>query len=161
MQIAKGFIAGIIAAGVMTLAMAFLRFAGMSLAFELLLGSFVTSDPANAWLAGFGMHLLVGGLAGVLYGAVFEWITGGAGWSIGAAVGVLHAAVAGLALGLLPFVHPRIPEPLPAPGFYMASFGILGVFTFFAMHLLFGAIVGEVYRPVKVEHRRPFSRASA
>jgi hypothetical protein len=155
MQIGKGFIAGVIAAGVLTLIMAFLRWAGMPVAIELVLGTLVTPVAADAWLAGFGIHLALGGLFGVLYGVVFEFVTGGAGWSIGAALGILHAVIGGALLALLPLFHPLVPERLAAPGPWWSGAGVLGVVSYVALHLVFGAVVGEVYRPVKLQHRRP------
>jgi hypothetical protein len=45
-------------------------------------------------------------------------------------------------LGLAPQLHPLMPEILPAPGVFMVNGGISDGVLFFALHLIYGAIVG-------------------
>ena len=131
-----------------------LRAAGVPIGIETILGTMVGAPLGpSAFFLGLLMHLAIGGAFGLLYGWLFEtvWVHGGAG--TGMILSVIHAALIGMAVGLTPQFHPLIPEVMPAPGAYFSTFGVVGVLSFFAMHVLFGAIVGGGYGHV-VEERQ-------
>jgi hypothetical protein len=76
-----------------------------------------------------------------------------AGWLFGAALGVVHAALAGgvLVTLLLPAVHPRMGTPwsdaeetplLEPPGFLLVNYGRRTALWTLIGHVAFGAIVG-------------------
>jgi hypothetical protein len=113
----------------------------------LLTGTLVGVPPGSAsWVVGFVVHLLAGGVIGLLYAAIFEaWRH--ADWRRGAAVGVPHAFLGGVLLGFLPLVHPALTEypELRAPGFLGVNFGWQTVVTFIVLHVAYGAVVGGIY----------------
>jgi len=118
----------------------------------LLLGTVFTDRRGRASVIGYAVHFTNGLLFALAYYAVFRAV-GHAGWLFGAALGVVHAALAGGALltVLLPAVHPRMGTPwsdaeetplLEAPGFMLQNYGRRTVIWTFAGHVLYGAIVG-------------------
>ena len=76
-----------------------------------------------AFIAGLLIHLVVSGLIELMYAWGFEHVTHRAGWLAGVAFAVIHTLIAGLFMGMLPMMHPRMPEPMPPPGFFMANLG--------------------------------------
>jgi len=79
------------------------------------------------------------------YAVGFEYIMRRAGWAIGLGFGVIHTLIAGIGLGLMPAMHPLMPEIMPAPGAFMANLGTMGIAAFVILHLIYGAIVGTMY----------------
>ena len=118
----------------------------------LLLGTVFTDRRGRASVIGYAVHFANGLVFALAYYAVFRAVEH-AGWLFGAALGVVHAALAGGALltVLLPAVHPRMGTPwsdaeetplLEAPGFMLQNYGRRTVIWTFAGHVLYGAIVG-------------------
>jgi hypothetical protein len=141
--LAAGTFGAVAAVAIMTLAE---RLFGVRADPSSVLGAVVTGRPS--WGVGVALQLVAGALAGVVYGAVFELVTRRAAWWLGALVGVAHAAVAGLALGA---VSVRLPSDLAdlAPGAFVAYHGLVAAITFVAAHVVYGAIVGAMYGPVR------------
>ena len=54
-------------------------------------------------------------------------------------------------VGLTPRFHPMMPSVMADPGPYFANAGEAGVVAFFAIHILYGAIVGHGYGHVDAE----------
>jgi hypothetical protein len=75
------------------------------------------------------------------------------GW-LGVFVGLGHAVVAGLFMGMMPAMHPLIPELMPAPGAFMSGMGPMGVVAEFVGHALYGAIVGAIVGAPALAGRR-------
>jgi hypothetical protein len=149
MSARRAFATGVIGASVMSMLMAVARSVGFPLKLELLLGSFLTrSVDARGWIVGFLLHFLTGGVFGLLYAIGFERWTHRAGLSVGMAFGALHALVTGALLFFVPRAHPLVPDVIVAPGAFMANLGVTGVVAFLGLHLLFGAIVGELDEPM-------------
>ena len=75
----------------------------------LLLGTVFTDRRGRASVIGYAVHFANGLLFALAYYAVFRAVSH-AGWLFGAALGVVHAGLAGGALMtvLLPAVHPRM-----------------------------------------------------
>ena len=118
----------------------------------LLLGTIFTDRRDRASVIGYVIHFFNGLLFALAYYGVFRAV-GHAGWLFGAALGIVHAALAGglLLTVLLPAVHPRMGTPwtdaeetplLEAPGFLLANYGRRTVIWTLFGHMVFGAIVG-------------------
>jgi hypothetical protein len=145
LQPGRAFLAGVAGAAVVTLIELLARGAGIPANLEMLLGTMSGGTPgALRWLAGLVLHLTGGGLLGIGYAVVFEYWRR-AGWLPGLALGVPQALVFGAALGLLPRIHPLVPDVLAAPGRFMAAFGVPGVVLHLTINLGFGALIGVMY----------------
>jgi len=118
----------------------------------LLLGTIFTDRRDRASVIGYVIHFFNGLLFALAYYGVFRAV-GHAGWLFGAALGLVHAALAGglLLTVLLPAVHPRMGTPwtdaeetplLEAPGFLLANYGRRTLIWTLFGHIVFGAIVG-------------------
>ena len=117
-----------------------------------LLGTAITGDRARAKALGYLLHLVAGGVFALVYYAIFAAIDT-SGWLLGALFGLLHGIVSATALVnvLLPVVHPRMGKSwtdarsaplLEAPGFLLSNYGRATLVLTFALHLVYGAIVG-------------------
>jgi hypothetical protein len=118
----------------------------------LLLGTMFTTDRGRANVIGYALHFLNGLIFSMAYAAVF-FSVGRAGWILGGALGLAHAAFAGVALVniLLPAVHPHMGTPwsdaresaiLEQPGFMLRNYGKLTGIATVLTHVAYGAIVG-------------------
>ena len=118
----------------------------------LLLGTVFTDDRDRATVIGVAVHFLNGLLFALGYYAIFTAVDQ-AGWLFDAALGVVHAALAGgvLVTLLLPAVHPRMGTPwsdaeetplLEPPGFLLVNYGRRTALWTLLGHVVFGAIVG-------------------
>jgi hypothetical protein len=118
----------------------------------LLLGTVFTDHRGRATVIGVAVHFLNGLLFALGYYAIFRAVDQ-AGWAFGAALGVVHAALAGgvLVTLLLPAVHPRMGTPwsdaeetplLEAPGFMLMNYGRRTALWTLLGHVAYGAIVG-------------------
>jgi hypothetical protein len=118
----------------------------------LLLGTIFTDRRDRASVIGYVIHFVNGLLFALAYYGIFRAV-GHAGWLFGAALGIVHAALAGGALltVLLPAVHPRMGTPwtdaaetplLEAPGFLLLNYGRRTLIWTLLGHIVFGAIVG-------------------
>lgn len=132
----------------------FLRVTRMSL--PLMLGTMVSADWDRAERLGVALHLLLGWVAAFVYGFVFEDLHRAAWW-IGAVLGGVHGlALLVVGMSVLPHMHPRMsteieePSELPMlepPGFLALNYGRSTPIVTLLAHLLYGAILGGVYRP--------------
>lgn len=130
----------------MSLLMAIGRLMGMEVNLEMMLGTMLGLSPGPlTWIVGFIMHLVISGLIAMLYALGFERVTHRADWKTGVLFSLVHILIGGIFMGLVPAMHPHIPETLPAPGYFLANHGTLGVVAFFILHMIFGAVVGAVY----------------
>jgi len=118
----------------------------------LLLGTVFTDRRGPASVIGYAVHFANGLLFALGYYAVFRAVDH-AGWLFGAALGVVHACLAGgvLMTVLLPAVHPRMGSPwsdaeetplLEAPGFLLMNYGRRTLLWTLLAHVVYGAIVG-------------------
>lgn len=152
MRTGRAFLLGILGAAAISVVSLVLRAVGVGVNLEQILGTLFGSEPSGAtFVLGLGMHLAIGGLFGVMYGYLFEsvWAHGGAG--TGMLLASIHAALIGMAIGLTPQFHPLVPERLADPGPFFANVGLAGVLAFFALHVMYGAIVGGGYGHVAAE----------
>jgi hypothetical protein len=122
---------------------------GMPVNLELLLGTVTGASPSTVtWIVGLIMHLIISGLIAPVYAVGFEYVVHRAGWLVGLALGIIHSLIGGAFLGLMPKMHPMVPEIMPAPGAFMSNLGMIGIVAFVVLHLIYGAIVGAAYGPV-------------
>jgi hypothetical protein len=154
MRPGRAILFGILGAAAISLVTALLRGAGLPLSIELVLGTLTGIPPGGAAFGvGLVMHLAMGGLFGLLYGYLFESVWDHGGATTGILTAVIHASLIGILIGLTARLNPFIPEQMADPGPYFANLGVAGVLTFFAAHLLFGAIVGAGYGHVEAERQ--------
>lgn len=147
---ARALLAGIIGAALIAIASAVARAAGVPMDLEWLQGSFFTgADGARgttAYLVGLTAQLAIGGALGLIYGMILSRMPH-ASLGAGAFLGLLHGIVAGLLLGVLPPLHPAVPEAIPAPGLLMASRGVEASIVFVALHVGFGVLMAALAAP--------------
>ncbi|MDB5220064.1 MAG: hypothetical protein JWO86_7991 [Myxococcaceae bacterium] len=152
MRAQRAIVYGVIGAGAISAVSAVLRAIGLPIRLELILGTMFGTQPGPAaFLLGLAMHLAIGGAFGLLYGWLMEtvWVHGGA--FMGMILGFLHASLVGMGVGLTPQWHPLVPHQIADPGPFFANIGVAGVVCFFAIHIMYGAIVGHGYGHVAAE----------
>lgn len=156
MKVFKALFAGVVGGLVMTGLGWLARSGGLDLNAELMLGTMLGYPPGEeAWLLGLGVHLAVSAVIALLYAAAFEGIARRAGPAAGFSFSIVHLLMAGLAMWMLPAMHPMIPEQMPAPGAFMVNMGAPNVALFVVEHVLFGMIVGTIYGTVLHPRARP------
>jgi hypothetical protein len=150
MKTPRAVLAGFFGAVAMSAAMFFLRLAGFNVSFEQLLGSVV--NPQSPWLTGIVLHLTLGCVMGLVYASAFEMAMQSSGPLVGAGLGFSHAMLAGLFMSGIPEMNPFGSGSAGAPGAFLSNIR-LGPPLFFALHLLYGAVVGLVYgAPLQKSH---------
>jgi hypothetical protein len=120
-----------------------------------LLGAAFTPSRDRAKVIGFFAHLLNGQIFAFVYVAIFRAV-GGAGVLRGLVVALLHSAVVLLVVvPLLPAIHPRMASvhqgptelrQLEPPGPLALHYGASTPLMVVLAHLVFGAVVGGLYR---------------
>ncbi|MGI9091136.1 MAG: hypothetical protein ACR2GG_08545 [Gemmatimonadaceae bacterium] len=156
MKAGKAFWAGVSGGIAMVILMWMARtFMGMHMNLSMMEGTLFLPMGMPAWIIGFIMHLIISGLIGLVYAWGFETVTHRSGAAVGAGFAIIHAIIAGLMFGIVPAIHPRIPEMMPAPGIFLSNMGMMGVLAFFLLHLVYGSIVGALYGPVEHPVGRP------
>jgi len=147
MKVMRGILSGIVGALAMSLAMLIMRIFGIQISLESLLGSLLPVKGLDAiWLGGFALHLLVGGVAGLVYAFVFEVAVQRSGALVGAGLGLAHGLLAGLFMSGIPAMNPPELGMERAPGAFLMNMH-LGPLLFLSLHCLFGLVVGVVYGP--------------
>jgi hypothetical protein len=119
----------------------------------MVLGTLLTEDPDRARVAGFVIHLSAGQLFALGYAATFAQL-GRATWWLGAMLGMMHVAIALLAiLPLLPGVHPRMASrragpattaALEPPGLLALNYGVQTPGVAIVAHLAYGTVLGAL-----------------
>ena len=132
MNTGRAFVAGVIGALVMSFIMIGLRAAGIPLHIESQLAAVLGT---RVWAVGFAAHVIIGGLIGLAYAVVFEFVLNEAGVGPGILVGACNTIFAG-------FVW----AALGGPGSFWHTLGVGGIVALFVVHVTYGAIVGGLYR---------------
>ena len=144
----KAFLAGIAGAVLMTVMMSIVIYGGgfRVLDFSMMWGTLVGLPKGGvAWIVGFVIHLIVGGLFALIYAALFKAFSG-AGLMRGGIFGIGHALVTGVIIALLPLVHPLMETGrMLSPGPYFSHEGIAGILFYFFLHIVYGGTVGWLY----------------
>lgn len=150
MKVGTAFFAGVVGGVTMSLLMWMARLMGMEIDLSMMLGTMFIQPPGfSPWVLGFFMHLMISGLIALIYAWGFEHVTHRAGWTTGVLFSLLHSTIAGLVMGMVGAIHPLMPDPMPAPGFFLANRGALYPLMLFVLHGVYGAIVGRMYAPVR------------
>ncbi len=153
-----------VATGVLSVALAFAHGLGWTrLSLSLLLGTAASDRRGHAVTGGAVGHLALGFAFGLGYVLLLErWGAAAdaprwAGLGVGAAIGVVHAAlVLVVAMPLLPWLHPRMVLPgcppggerrLEPPGLLARGYGRATPWVVLVAHALFGATIGGLYSP--------------
>jgi len=152
MRAGLAFWAGVIGAAVMVLGMWISRMAGgTGFDFGFWWGSMVTgTTTVGSWWIGFVVHLILGGLVGLIFAAFLE-SAGRSNWLLGLLGGVVFTIVGGLVLEWISLVHPAIPQAIPNPGYFTAAWGVGSIVTFVIVSLIYGIIVGGMYNPLHMK----------
>lgn len=154
MRTGRAILFGVVGAATISALSAILRALGLPLSIEIYLGTLTGIAPGGfAFGLGLALHLALGGLFGLLYGALFERVWNHGGAPTGMLLSVMHATLIGMLLGFTPQIHPLVPERLADPGPYFAQLGLVGVVSFFLVHVAYGAIVGAGYGHVATERQ--------
>ncbi len=161
MSWAKAFIAGIVGAALMTVMLSVAIASGFRvLDFSMMWGTLIGLPIGwAAWIVGFVIHLLVGGVFALIYALLFKAFSG-AGLVRGGLIGVVHALITGIIIALLPLVHPLMNNGhMQTPGPYFSGHGIAGVLFYFAMHIVYGATVGWLYLRLMPAAQEPLAES--
>lgn len=141
MQYVAAIVAGLVGTGVLTALMQYaMPMMGQpSMDMPGMLGSMVTEDEGQAKMMGWGIHLAMGAVFGILY--VWLWGQGlgflsGPWWQTGLITGALHGVVAALAMPMLMSMRPGATE-MKNDAMSMVS-KVVG-------HAVFGLVVALVY----------------
>jgi len=133
--------AGLLYAGVLMLP------SQMKMNLFMLLGSMMLPVGATAFVVGAMVHVMMSIVFGLVHGAVFavaDINSAEAAW--GLLFGAVHWVMAGMALAMLPLVHPRIRSgELPSPGPFALHYPPMTAMGFLVLHLLFGVLIGIIY----------------
>jgi hypothetical protein len=153
MNYGRAFLAGVVGGAAMSAIITLVRTMGiMDVNLSMMEGSMITANTGvGTWILGFMMHLIISGLIALAYAAGFEYLTHRAGWQIGVGFLLIDSLIADMVFGLVPMMHPLVPDQMPAPGIFMSSKGLMGVIAFFMLHAIYGAIVGAMYHPIQTE----------
>jgi hypothetical protein len=116
----------------MSLVMVGIRAAGIPLHIE---SQLATVLGTNAWIVGLAVHLLIGGVLGIVYGMVFELALHQSGVGPGVILGAYNTVIAG-------FVW----AALGGPGHFWSAVGPQGIVALFLAHMTFGAVVGAAFK---------------
>ncbi|MEW2382634.1 hypothetical protein AB0873_11195 [Micromonospora sp. NPDC047707] len=157
-ELLPALVAGIVGGAVMSLMMAGMRRAGLTpMDISLIEGTMLTGRRELAVVLGLLMHLVVfsGLVIGSTYAGLFTWwnVDDSDGWWVGGLIGVPHALIGGLALALLPAIHPRMGAGsggrdglrVAPPGIFGRNYGAATVSGFFVVHVVYGAVFGAFY----------------
>ncbi|MCA1635720.1 MAG: hypothetical protein LC802_19040 [Acidobacteria bacterium] len=153
MNFRRAFLAGVVGGLVMTIIMALVRATMMPQANpEMMLGTMTGSEASTTtWVMGLVIHLILSGMIALVYALGFEYVMHRAGVLIGLGFAIIHIFIGGIVMGMMPMMHPMIPEKMMPPGAFMSGMGMMGTGLFVLEHLIYGAIVGTMYKPVHGE----------
>ncbi len=153
-EIGTAAVAGLVGTAVMT-AILYMGFAmGMRMDMPMMLGTmFLPKGPA-AWLLGLMMHFVMGIVFFIVYAALFDGLSlenGVAAW--GALFGLVHGVIAGMAMGMLGMMHPRMAragagapfDAVPEPGLFAIRVSAMAPLAVVALHVIYGAVAGGIY----------------
>ena len=132
----RAFMAGVVGAVVMTLIFIWFTALGIPLPIDTRLAALLGT---RLWAVGLVAHLLVGGLLGLFYAFVFEYIVHQSGLGVGMMIGAYNTIVAGFIWAML-----------GGPGPFWDRAGAAGIFALFLSHVVYGAVVGTLYRSEQV-----------
>lgn len=146
----RAILAGGVATTAMTILMCMGKAMGMPMDMPRMLGS-MGVDPEGGAVVVIGLiiHFMMGVVFAIVYAFLFDAFGIDPSWLRGALFGAVHGVAAGMAMGMMPVMRPRMGagKALPAPGFFGRNLGAMVPVGFIALHIIFGAVVGGIYRP--------------
>ena len=142
--------AGLVGGGIMT-AILYMGIAmipsQMKMNLLYLLGSMMFRRKVMVYMAGIMIHGIMSISFALAHVGVYEALgldSNLLAW--GLLFGLVHYMVVGMALGMMPMMHPRIQAgDLQAPGAYALAYPMATTAGFLMLHLLFGLLVGGFY----------------
>ncbi len=112
-----------------------------------MLGSMMVKQKVMAYMAGAMIHAMMSIAFALAHVGVYEALgvdSNLLAW--GLLFGLVHYLLVGMALGMMPMMHPRIRSgDIQAPGAYALSYPKATAAGFLMLHLLFGLLVGGFY----------------
>jgi hypothetical protein len=129
----RAFVAGIVAAAVASAIVLLLRPVGVPLD---IFSRLAERSGASSWVVGLTLYVLIGGGVALVYAAFFEWALHQAGVGPGLLLGACNTIIAGFLWA----------ASGPDPGKFWVHFGAAGIAALFLVHLVYGAVVGGLYR---------------
>ena len=112
-----------------------------------ILGSMTFRRKFMVYMAGAMAHAVMSIEFALIHVAVFEGIeieSALAAW--GLLFGFVHYLVVGMALGMMPMMHPRIKSgEIQSPGAFALGYPAGTAIGFLMLHLLYGVLVGALY----------------
>lgn len=132
----RAFVAGVVGAAVMTLLFVWFNAVGISLPIDTRLAALLGT---RLWGVGVAVHLLIGGVLGLVYAFVFEHVVHQSGLGVGMMTGAYNTIFAGFVWAIL-----------GGPGPFWDRAGVPGIFALFLSHVVYGAVVGVLYRSEQV-----------
>ena len=113
----------------------------------LMLGTMLFRDRTMAYAAGGMMHAVMSIVFGLIHVALyvaFGLESALVAW--GLLFGFAHWLLTGMALGMIPVMHPLMrSRQMEAPGAFAINYPSMTAAGFFMLHILFGLLVGAVY----------------
>ncbi len=154
MNVGTAVLAGLIATLVMTLMMYLANGMGMvKMDMPLMLGTIVAEPGGTARLIGLGIHLVMGVIFALIYAAVWSGTGIAPSAGTGLLFGAVHGIAAGVMMGAIPVMHPRMSataspggKTVLSPGMFALNYGVMGAAGVIMLHLVYGLVVGLVYR---------------
>jgi Family of unknown function (DUF6789) len=141
-------IAGLAGTAAMTILMYMAKAMGMPMDMPRMLGLMFTrpENKAGTYMVGLVAHFMNGVIFAIIYAFLFT-VLGHAGWIWGLVFGAVHSVFAGIVLGMMPLVHPRVGpgKELPSPGIFAKNISSMAPMGLIMLHLVYGAIVGAIY----------------
>jgi uncharacterized membrane protein YagU involved in acid resistance len=141
-------LAGVVATAVMTVLMYVGRAMGMQMDMPRMLGLMFSGPGNGSMVAVIGMmvHVMMGIVFAVGYALLFEGFGIGANWLWGGVFGAAHGVIAGMAMAMMPVMHPRMGdgEVLAAPGPFGVNYGSMVPVGIVMLHIVFGVVVGVI-----------------
>jgi hypothetical protein len=123
--------------------------------FENYLGSLILNDTSsgNLWTVGFLANLAIGGIYGLFYAFLFEYVYKRADPRNGVKIGFYHAVLA--AFAIFPFFRllgtQTENQLYPNFGFFGSALGAATPIILLFAHLIYGVTLGAFYGPVRME----------
>lgn len=148
-DIGTAIVAGLAATAIMTVLMYAARMMNMEMDMPRMLGLMFSSPDNTGVVYGLGIaiHFMMGAIFAIVYAALFEAFGISAGVLWGGVFGLGHGLIAGVAVSMMPVMHPRMSEGqvLAAPGPFAVKWGGMMPAGIIFAHIVFGIVVGAVY----------------
>ncbi len=145
-----GALSGIIGAIVITVLIYLLRIAGTEVDLPYLMGSFFVdiSNKTKVYVVGIALHIIIGGIWGLIYVGTQAGIGINPGWATGLLWGFTHGIFVGVLMGTIGESHPHIGEnkTISDPGILGSRWSALMPYLIIGLHVIFGVITMLTYQ---------------